>query len=126
MSAVEYVKSIELMNAYARRAASWSERFDLLVLPTAPFPAPPLGVLGPLVTEDHPEYERRAPALFTLPFDITGEPAVSLPLHWTPEGLPVGVQLVAPYGCEDVLFRVAAQLEQARPWADRHPTITDW
>lgn len=125
-SSVEYVQALELMNSYSRRAASWSESVDVLLLPTAPWPAPPLGVLSPLVTEDHPDYERRAPALFTLPFDITGEPAASLPLHWTPEGLPVGVQLVAPYGREDVLFRLSAQLEQARPWADRHPTLASW
>ncbi|HEX7096271.1 MAG TPA: amidase [Acidimicrobiales bacterium] len=126
MTAVEYVKTIELMNEYSRRAASWSERFDLLLLPTAPWPAPPLGVLGPKVVEDHPEFERRGPAVFTLPFDITGEPAMSLPMHWTADGLPVGVQLVAPYGREDVLFRVAAMLEQAHPWADRHPAIAAW
>jgi amidase len=54
---------------------------------------------------------------------MTGQPAVSLPLHWTPGGLPVGVQLVAAYGREDVLVRVASQLEQAAPWADRHPPV---
>jgi amidase len=63
---------------------------------------------------------------FTVPFDITGQPAISLPLHWTtPDGdgpsLPVGVQLVADYGREDVLVRVASQLEAAAPWAQRRP-----
>ena len=51
---------------------------------------------------------------FTSPFDVTGQPAISLPLHWNDDGLPIGVQLVAAYGREDVLFRVAAQLEAAR------------
>jgi amidase len=58
---------------------------------------------------------------FMTAFDATGQPAVSLPTHQSPDGLPVGVQLVAAYGREDVVFRVAAQLEQAFPWAHRAP-----
>jgi len=62
-------------------------------------------------------------AAYTLPFNMTGRPAISLPLHWTPDGLPVGVQLVADYAREDLLIRVAAQLEQAQPWASRRPPV---
>ena len=51
---------------------------------------------------------------FTSPFDITGQPAISLPLHWNDDGLPIGVQLAAAYGREDVLLRVGAQLEGGR------------
>ena len=58
-------------------------------------------------------------AAFTALFNATGQPAISLPLHWNDDGLPIGVQLVAALGREDVLIRVAAQLERARPWADR-------
>ena len=58
---------------------------------------------------------------FTAAFNATGQPAISLPLHWSEDGLPIGVQLVAPLGREDLLLRVASQLEQAVPWADRTP-----
>ena len=67
---------------------------------------------------------RAAPfGAFTSAFNLTGQPAISLPLHWTPDGLPVGVQLVAAYGREDLLLRVAAQLEQAAPWVGLLPGL---
>ena len=69
-------------------------------------------------------FRRAIPAgAFTALFNATGQPAISLPLHWTGDGLPVGVQLVAPFGREDLLIRAAAQLERARPWVDRRPPV---
>jgi amidase len=60
---------------------------------------------------------------FMTAFDVTGQPAVSLPTHVSAAGLPIGVQLVAAYGREDVLFRLASRLEEARPWAGRVPPL---
>ena len=58
-----------------------------------------------------------------MPFNMTGQPGISLPLHWAASGLPIGVQLVAAAGREDLLLRLAAQLEEAAPWADRLPGL---
>ena len=60
---------------------------------------------------------------FTTQSNVSGQPAISLPMHWTPDGLPVGIQLVAAFGREDLLIQVAAQLEAAAPWADRTPPV---
>ncbi len=60
-------------------------------------------------------------AAFTAPFNITGQPAISLPLHWNADGLPIGVLLVAAQDREDVLIRLASQLEEAAPWSARRP-----
>jgi amidase len=62
-------------------------------------------------------------APLTAPFNITGQPAISLPLHWTDQGLPIGVQLVAAFGREDLLIRLASQIEQAQPWVSRRPPV---
>jgi amidase len=111
--------------AWAARVASWwSGGFDLLVTPTVAEPAVPLAALDPHGVPPEVLLARMAPHMaFTEPFNATGQPALSLPLHWTPEGLPVGVQLVARVGREDLLLRVGAQLEAARPWAERRPPL---
>ena len=62
-------------------------------------------------------------AAFTTPFNMSGQPAISLPLHRNAEGLPIGIQFAAAYGPEDVLIRVASQLESAHPWLSDHPAI---
>jgi amidase len=61
---------------------------------------------------------------FTPPWNTTGQPAVSLPLHWDEQGLPVGIQIVGRPAAEATLVRLSAQIEAARPWADRRPVIS--
>ena len=121
--AADYLASLEWLQAYARGVAAWwAGGFDVLLTPTLPHPPLPLGSYPP----DDP---RRAAVAamktvtFTAPFNVTGQPAISLPLYWAADGLPIGVQLVAGYGREDVLLRIASQLEVARPWVGRRPAI---
>ena len=123
ISGVDYVRAIEDMQQWSRPVAAWWTDHDILVTPTSPEPPVPLGELAP--TNADPAVSTRMGDLvsFTSPFDITGQPAISLPLHWTDGGLPIGVQLTAAYGREDVLLRLSAQLEEAAPWHDRHPAV---
>ena len=105
--------------------AGWFESgFDLLLTPTMGEPPTPLGAFDDSGPEPIRAIERGVlTAAFTAILNATGQPGISLPLHWGDDGLPIGVQLVAPCGREDVLIRVAAQLEQARPWAGRVPPL---
>jgi amidase len=122
LGAVAYLDSRAWFGMWARRMADWWSGHDLLLTPTLGAPPPELGWF----TAAGPEREGSRIVSFipyTAQFNMTGQPAISLPLHWTPGGLPVGVQLVAAYGREDILIRVASQLEQAAPWTDRHPPV---
>jgi len=122
LTAVAYLQARQWLGMWARRIADWWTDHDVLVTPTAAAPPPELGWF----TAAGPKQEGGRIASFmpyTAQFNATGQPAVSLPLHWTPGGLPVGVQLVAAYGREDLLVQVASQLEHAAPWADRHPPL---
>jgi amidase len=122
LSAVAYLESRTWFGMWARRMADWWNDHDLLLTPTVGAPPPELGWF----TAAGPEREGARIAGFipyTAQFNMTGQPAITLPLHWTPAGLPVGVQLAAAYGREDILIRVASQLEQAAPWSDRHPPV---
>jgi len=122
LGAVAYLQARAWIGQWARRMAAWWDDHDLLVTPTLGAPPPELGWF----TAQGPQEEGRRIAGFiphTAQFNMTGQPAVSLPLHWTPADLPVGVQLVAGYGREDRLVQVASQLEQAAPWASRLPPI---
>lgn len=121
----DYLKATGWLNQWVRRVARWwSTGFDLLLTPTVWEPAATLAELTPSKNELWTLQKKfQKHCFFTQPFNLTGQPAISLPLHWTAEGLPVGVQLVAALGREDLLIRVAAQLEQARPWSKKRPPV---
>jgi amidase len=123
VSAVDYAAAQGAVYAFRRALQQWwADGWDLLLTPTVT--EPPL-----LLTEFesdpvHPTAPMRRGgefAAFTPPFNMSGQPAISLPLHRNADGLPIGIQLVAAYGAEDVLIRVAAQLESAYPWASARP-----
>ncbi len=125
VSAVDYAAA--QAGAYAFRRALqqwWADGWDLLLTPTVAEPPLPLTEF-----ENNPEHPtapmRRGGefAAFTPPFNMSGQPAINVPLHRNADGLPVGIQLAGAYGREDILIRVAAQLESAHPWSPHHPAI---
>lgn len=124
VTAGEYAAGIDSLRMQAAGIERWWEvdGWDLLVTPTSGRKQPLIGEVKPTAENPTPENEEALLA-FTVPYNVTGQPAITLPLHASTEGLPIGVQLVAAYGREDILFRVAAQLETAMPWADRHPLV---
>ncbi len=125
-TAGDYLSAIEDAQRSTRRIASWwaDEGYDLLLTPTCAEPPPRLGEFESPPENPAAPLIRAVPfGTFTAGFNTTGQPAISLPLHWTEDGLPVGVQLVAAYGREDLLLQVAGQLEEARSWAERRPPV---
>jgi amidase len=126
ITGTQYLAATEIAYAWSRQVASWwADGNDVLMTPTMSAPPVRLGELAPDADDVLDTLTRMGTyAMFTSPFNVTGQPAISLPLHWTADGLPVGVQLVAAYGREDVLIRIASQLEQAQPWVDRRPPVS--
>jgi amidase len=124
-SAAAYLESMEYAQAVARDGANWWTDHDLLLTPTLALPPAEVGTIGNGAEENPlmPIVRATPYAIFTAGFNSSGQPAISLPMHWSEDGLPIGIQLVAAYGREDLLLRVAAQLEQAQPWADRRPPL---
>lgn len=123
VNGVDYALSLAA-NVEFRRAVQgwWVEGWDLLLTPTLAEPPTRIGEFA-----NDPEHPMAPLAragqyvAFTPAFNTSGQPAINVPLHWNDAGLPVGIQLVAAYAREDVLIRVASQLESANPWAHRRP-----
>ena len=140
-TAVDYAVAAHRIQAFARAVARWFESYDVLLTPVLGSPPLPIGALAtkpgelialrvlrtiPSGAVMHKLLDQIADtafdfAGFTAVANLSGAPAMSVPLHWNAQSLPIGVQFVGRYGDEAGLFRLAAQLEQARPWAGKVP-----
>ena len=118
--------AVETLQRFARKIANWYHpgNFDMLLSPTMRIPPTRLGAFKSS-PEDPMSAIRVAFSFvaFTRTQNITGQPAMSIPLYWNEDSIPIGVQFAGCFGEEGKLFRLAAQLEQARPWADKIPPI---
>jgi amidase len=145
MRGTDYVGAVRRLQQAARTVGAFFETVDVLVTPTLAQPPIPLGTLKPSGAEETilrvlgglglgrvmlaaGLLEQTVAKVYafiphTPLFNVTGQPAMSVPLHWNAQGLPIGTQVVARLGEEEVLFRVAGQLERARPWAGRRPPL---
>ncbi len=122
LSALQHADALLAIHQQGRQMAAFHERFDIVLSPT--LGQPPVA-LGPQRMAN-PDGAAYAAALlrftpFCNVFNMTGEPSMSVPLHWTDANLPIGVMMSAAFGREDTLFRLASQIEQARPWFGRLP-----
>jgi Asp-tRNA(Asn)/Glu-tRNA(Gln) amidotransferase A subunit family amidase len=124
VSGAEYVRATQTAHRLGRQMAAFHSDWDVLLTPGLATPPVKLGWLD-MMMDDVDEYWRRVFTFspFTAWFNLTGQPALVLPLGQSTEGLPVAVQLVARYGDEATLIRLGAQLEAARPWFARKPAL---
>jgi amidase len=123
-SAVDYVRAVNRLQTLARGIVSFWDQVDVVVTPTLAMPPVPIGWQDAVDGAVEQLYRNTAFTPFTAIANVTGLPAVSVPLHWSDDGLPVGVQAIGPPLGEATLFRLSAQLEQAAPWIDRRPLLS--
>ena len=124
-SASDYLGAIEAVQSMARDIGRFLVSYDVWLTPTLSEPPVPLGTFD--YTPENPwqgQIREGNFTPFTLICNLTGQPAMSVPLFWNAEGLPVGTQFIGRFGDEATLFRLAAQLEAARPWAGRRPPVS--
>ncbi len=124
-TAAEYLMAVAGAQAVSREVARFFADYDALLTPTLAEPPVPLGTFDSTPANPLQGMQRAAQFVpFTPIFNITGQPAMSLPLYWNDASLPVGVQFAGRFGDEGTLFRLAAQLETARRWSQRKPPIS--
>lgn len=125
ISATAYVKALDTMHRFGRELSKFFRIYDVALSPVLSRPAWRLGEYDKTYTDSASFFETVAAySPFCWPYNMSGQPAMSLPLHWTGSGLPVGVQFAGRYGDEATLLRLAGCLEQAAPWHQRHPSFT--
>ena len=124
--ASDYLLAIEDCQAFARTVAQFLTTIDVWLTPTMSTPPAPIGEITSTAEEPLRALERGGPtvAYAGVVANITGNPAMSVPLWWNTSGLPIGVHFLGRYGDEATLFRLASQLESARPWSARVPPVT--
>jgi amidase len=124
MSLPQYLAAVSRLNREVRRIGAFFESHDVLVTPVLAAALPALGCLPTDVTDIDAHFARILEvAPFPVPFNGTGQPAISLPLHWSHDGLPVGVQFAGRLGQDATLLHLAARLEEAVDWSSRRPTF---
>ncbi|MGH6878141.1 MAG: amidase [Rhizomicrobium sp.] len=124
LSGTEVGDGLRTLRLMTRQLLALWRGFDVLLTPTTITPASPIGHLDPVNVEPREFHRRQGRAFnFTPPWNMTGQPSLSLPLGMSADGLPIGMMFTARYADEATLVRLAAQLEQARPWSDHHPPI---
>ena len=144
-AASELSRAINAVQLNARKVGEFFEKYDVLLTPTVAAPPPKTGgsqveglqafmmklfgrlnagsLIKRFVSMEYMAEESFEFAAYTPLFNTTGQPAMSVPLYWSDEGLPIGMQFAGRYGDEATLFRLAAQLEEASPWVDRIPPV---
>ena len=125
ISAVDYIAAISYLRTAARIGLSFFERHDVLLSPVLAQPPLEIGALDPEEGEDPLAMLAKSGQFvpFTPPTNVTGQPAMSLPLAQSEAGLPIGVHFVGAHGADATLLSLAAQLERAQPWAERRPPV---
>jgi Asp-tRNA(Asn)/Glu-tRNA(Gln) amidotransferase A subunit family amidase len=122
IGAHDYIRAVQTFHRTGRQLGAFFERFDILLSPTIARTSLPIGTVRMDGTLEKYEQGLAPMVAFTAVCNATGVPAMSVPLEWTEDGLPIGMHFVARYGAEATLFSLAAQLERAHPWRDRRPS----
>ena len=121
VTADEYIRSVQTFHRTGRQLGAFFEKYDVLLSTTIARTSLPLGTVRMDGSAEQFEQAVAPMTPFTAVCNATGVPAMSVPLEWTDDGLPIGMHFVGRFGAEEMLYALAAQLEQARPWRDRRP-----